>query len=118
MGPQLAGDLCRVANHIDGCFACFRQIRPPGVRPKNRGQTYAAGLFDQLLNLFVHGRACPRTGINGEADGAGPDTQSVLNASGNGRAGVLALVKGLGVVQLQDQRYLAGEFYRACFQRP
>eukprot|EP01084_Bolivina_argentea_P292630 503108_1 len=111
---QLAGDLGRICNHVDGGLARGANLAA-WVRPNDRGQPHLAGLANkvsEVLELLV-----PQLGgwVDGVSDRTAAQAEGVFNVGGEGGARVGAPQR-VRIVDLEDHGELPSELPGTLFE--
>ena len=73
---------------------------------------------DEVAKILVHAVALRGAGVNRVADGGAAEADGVLHRAGDGALGRMALAQGIAIVQLEDQRNLAGTLSRDGLDEP
>jgi hypothetical protein len=106
---ELARDLRGVRAHVDGGLAVLRDAGAARVRPHDDRKTLPLRLFGEITDLPVHLVAERRGRVDREADRDAAEPERLVDAAREGRTRIGAAVERVGVVELQDERDLAGE---------
>src|SRR5207249_3556811 len=114
---ELAGDLRRVGDDVDRGLALLGEPRAARVGPDDDGEALPLGLLAERPDLLVHRVPQGRSGIDREADRGAPEPERLVDAARE-RWARLTAGEAVGVVELQDQRDLAGELRRARLEEP
>src|SRR5262249_35132363 len=110
---ELRGDLGRVGADVDRRLAGLAEALAARIAPDHHGEPVVLRPPGRAARPAYLPFAPPAAGENRKADAPAAEPQRVLDRPGDRRLRILAAEQRVAVVELQDQRDLAGVLARA-----
>src|SRR5439155_9376562 len=104
------GELRGVRDDINRSFAVFAELASTRIRPDHHRQTAFPGLAGDLPQVLVHLLAMRRAWIDRVPNGAASQLEGIPDTASDSRHWIFVLIERVVIVELEDQRDLAGIF--------
>ena len=116
VGPELRGDLRAVRDHVDRGLARLADAGPARIRPDDDREACPLRFLRERPDLLVHAARHRGARVDRESDRGAAQPERLADAPRDRRQRVLLVVQHVVVVELQDERDLAGELGSARLQ--